>query len=63
MEAEARKLIVDSFAAAGSSQADSKGSWVDELRARLAEIGHVDLELPPREKIGRPIDFSGPDYE
>jgi antitoxin FitA len=34
----------------------------DRLRARFAEVGGLEIELPPREMGPEPPDFSGPEY-
>jgi antitoxin FitA len=69
MEEEARKIL--QAAVSGTSETLGFGeasqpaalSWVDEIVARFAEVGGVELELPPSDPVRLPPDFSGPEFD
>ena len=68
MEEEARKVL--QAAVSGTAEPQGFGeasqpvtlSWVDRVVARFAEVGGVDLELPPSQPARLPPDFSGPEF-
>jgi antitoxin FitA len=60
MEEEVRELLVRDFKP--KTTAKSEVSWVQQIVASFQEIGGADLELPPREPMRDPIDFSGPEF-
>jgi antitoxin FitA len=53
MEAEARHLL----SAALSEEPKRPLNLVESVRRRIAPLGGVDLELPPREPMREPPDF------
>lgn len=62
MEEEARQTL-DLGNAKLSKPSIKKGGWVDEARALFRDFGDVELELPPRQPLEPPIDFSGPEFD
>lgn len=54
MEEEARDIL----RAALSVEPASGESLLKSIRAKVASLGGVELELPPREQIRTPVDFS-----
>lgn len=54
MEEEAREILRAALAA----ERGSGKHLVDSIRRRFARAGFVDLQLPPREPMRRPADFS-----
>jgi hypothetical protein len=56
MEEEARKIIED---AVGSERKTGLATAIHNI---FAPLGGVDLELPPKDPVGEPPDFSGPEY-
>jgi len=60
MEAEARSILHTALAT--SVQCGSGASLYAAIRARVEPFGGVELELPPREPIRDPPDFSGPEF-
>jgi antitoxin FitA len=61
MEEEARGLIERGLAPV--SKLSEGGKWVDDMLARMRAIGDAEFERLPREPIGEPIDFSGPEFD
>jgi plasmid stability protein len=57
MEEEARRIIED---AVGPRE---NLNLAEAIHALFAPLGGVDLELPPRQPIRQPPDFSGPEYD
>jgi plasmid stability protein len=57
MEEEARRIIED---AVGTER---KASLAEGIHNIFAPLGGVDLVLPPRQPVGEPPDFSGPEYD
>ena len=53
MEDEARDIL----RAALSNQPVRGRSLVDAIRARIAPLGNIELELPPRQSIREPVDL------
>jgi plasmid stability protein len=57
MEEEARRIIED---AVGT---EMPLNLAEAIHGLFAPLGGVDLELPPRDPVGQPPDFSGPEYD
>ena len=57
MEEEVRTIIRE--AVAGTAGTD----LATVIQQLFAEVGGVQLELPPREAVRNPPDFSGPEYD
>ena len=57
MEEEARRIIED---AVGTGH---KVGLAEAIHNIFAPLGGVDLELPLRQPVGEPPDFSGPEYD
>ncbi|WP_281783343.1 FitA-like ribbon-helix-helix domain-containing protein [Sinimarinibacterium flocculans] len=55
MEEEARSILRTALAGGGE---DSGASLYEAIRARVEPLGGVDLELPVREPMRTPPDFS-----
>jgi plasmid stability protein len=53
MEAEMRAILVEAV----REPTDDEG-LLDALAARFGELGGVDLNLPPRSKAPRAVDFT-----
>ena len=56
MEEEARSILRTALAGGGGE--DSGASLYEAIRARMEPLGGVDLELPTREPMRAPPDFS-----
>jgi plasmid stability protein len=54
MEEEAREILRSALVA----QPSLKDNLADIVRRRFAPLGGVELELPPRDPIRNPFDFS-----
>jgi plasmid stability protein len=54
MEEEARDILRSAL----SREPESGASLVEAIRARIVPLGGIELELPPREPIREPPDFS-----
>lgn len=54
MEQEVRMILFDALNGAGNRAGES---LFDSIRADVAEMGGVELELPARELAGDPISF------
>ncbi len=54
MEAEARQILQTALA---KDPAHSPGSLYDRIHARFADLGGLELELPPRENCREPPTF------
>ena len=54
MEDEARDILRTAL----SAEPESGGSLVEAIRMRFAQLGGVELELPPREPMRDPPDFN-----
>jgi plasmid stability protein len=59
MEAEAREILRTALAPSYKEPEKDLGTAIHE---HFAEIGGVEFELPPREPVREPPDFSGPEY-
>lgn len=57
MEEEARRIIEDAVGP------DDNVSLAEAIHRIFAPLGGIDLELPPRQPVGEPPDFSGPEYD
>jgi plasmid stability protein len=57
MEEEARRIIED---AVGS---EDRVGLAEAIHRLFAPLGGADLELPPRQSVRDPPDFSGPEYD
>lgn len=55
MESEVRAILRETL----SRQAPSGADLLNSIRSRFAAIGGVELELPARDPIREPPDFSG----
>lgn len=53
MEDEARDILRTAL----SVEPDPGPSLVESIRAKVAPLGGVELELPPREPMRDPVDF------
>lgn len=60
MEEEARTLLRDALSAMPNVGAGA--AWVADIRALVEPFGGIELELPPREPVREPPDFSGPEF-
>ena len=56
MEDEARRIIEEAVAV------DKKLNLAEAIHGLFAPLGGIDLELPPRDPVREPPDFSGPEY-
>lgn len=61
MEEEARSILRAALAA--DSQTRTGSALVKAIRARMVPLGGVELELPAREPMRQPPDFSGPAFD
>ena len=57
MEEEAREALVERYG--GPPLKGGLGTYIHEL---FKPFGGVELELPPRDELVQPPDFSGPEY-
>ncbi len=57
MEEEARRIIEDAVGR------EDKTNLAEAIHRLFAPLGGVNLELPPRQPIREPPDFSGPEYD
>lgn len=55
MEAEVREILRQTL----SRRTPGGAEFLNAIRGRFAAIGGVELELPPRDPIREPPDFSG----
>lgn len=55
MEDEARDILRSAL----SVEPVRTGSLIESLRSRVAPLGGIELELPPREAIREPEDLGG----
>jgi plasmid stability protein len=58
MEEEARKIIEDAV-----SPKNRRRNLAEEIHRIVAPLGGIELELPPRQPVRDPPDFSGPEYD
>lgn len=61
MEEEARSILRSVLST--PAEANTGAALVKAIRARVARFGGVELELPERELMREPPDFSGPEYD
>lgn len=61
MEEEVRNILRAALSVA--PKAGSGAALVADIRALVEPFGGIELELPPREPMREPPDFSGPDIE
>lgn len=54
MEEEAREIL---RAALSAEPHQGRHNLAERIRGRIATVGGVELDIPPREPIGEPIDF------
>ncbi|MEP7354561.1 MAG: plasmid stabilization protein [Acidobacteriota bacterium] len=60
MEEEAREILTLGVQAPTKSAAPGKElNWVDEIRRHFEPLGGIDLDIPAREPMRDPPDFSG----
>ncbi|MGQ0801596.1 MAG: FitA-like ribbon-helix-helix domain-containing protein [Pseudomarimonas sp.] len=58
MEEEVRSILGTALA----DPPEPEESLYEAIRSRVAIFGGVELELPPREPLREPPDFSGPEF-
>lgn len=61
MEEEARSILRSVLST--PAEVNTGAALVRAIRARVARFGGVELELPEREQMREPPDFSGPEYD
>ncbi len=61
MEDEARNILREALDAPTGSATGA--ALVKAIRARVAPLGGIELELPPRVPMREPPDFSGPEFD
>ncbi|MGE4188112.1 MAG: hypothetical protein AB7E81_24350 [Hyphomicrobiaceae bacterium] len=54
MEAEARTILSEAVA---GDRDQPEPNLAEAIRRRFASLGGIDLELPPREFVGKPPSF------
>ncbi len=59
MEEEARTILRDAL----KSEPLSGKELVQRIREMVEPYGGIELELPPREPMREPPDFSGPEFD
>ena len=59
MEEEARSILRDAL----KSEPLSGKELVQRIREMVEPYGGIELELPPREPMREPPDFSGPEFD
>jgi antitoxin FitA len=59
MEEEARAIL----SAALRAKSAEKQNLGEAIRSYFAPFGGFDIEIPPREPMREPPDFSGPEYD
>lgn len=59
MEEEARSILRDAL----RSEPLSGKELVQRIREMVEPYGGIELELPPREPMREPPDFSGPEFD
>ena len=59
MEEEARTILRDAL----KSEPMSDKELVQRIREMVEPYGGIELELPPREPMREPPDFSGPEFD
>ena len=59
MEEEARSILRDAL----KSESLSGKELVQRIREMVEPYGGIELELPPREPMREPPDFSGPEFD
>lgn len=59
MEEEARSILRDAL----KSEPLSGKELVQRIREMVQPYGGIELELPPREPMREPTDFSGPEFD
>jgi len=62
IEEEARDILRDALAAP-SVKGKTGRDLFNEIRALFEPLGGMELEIPPREPIREPPDFSGPEFK
>ncbi|GLK54851.1 FitA-like ribbon-helix-helix domain-containing protein [Methylopila capsulata] len=60
MEDEARRILNSSLS---GDIAPRQGNLADAIAAIFDPLGGVELDIPPREPMREPPDFSGPDSD
>ncbi len=60
MEEEARNIL--RMALAADLQANTGAALVRAIRARVEPLGGIELDIPPREQMREPPDFSGQEF-
>src|ERR1051326_1774992 len=58
MEEEARQIIEESVRA----KKKKRLNLAEEIHKIVAPVGGIELDLPPRQPMRDPPDFSGPEY-
>ncbi len=61
MEEEARSIL--RVALSTSSEANTGAALVKAIRARVERFGGIELELPVREPMREPPDFTGSEFD
>ena len=60
MEEEARRILKSTLAAESATRHDN---LADAIAAIFDPLGGVNLDIPPREPMREPPDFSSPEYD
>lgn len=63
MEEDVRQLLREAVEGRRDKPKSPYGNLADAIRARFEPFGGVELDLPPREPMRDPPDFSGPEFE
>lgn len=63
MEEETRQLLREALGHRKRRAARRFTNLADAIAARFDPLGGVELDIPPREPMREPPDFSGPEYE
>lgn len=61
MEEEARNILLATLST--DPEPGTGAALVVDIRARVEPFGGIDLELPPREPMREPPDFSGGEFD
>lgn len=63
MEEDVRQLLREAVEGRRDRPRSPYKNLAEAISARFGPLGGVELDIPPREPMREPPDFSGPDYD